>query len=87
MDFGWLNMVDVYRPPYQVILVRYLIGIRDSFYKEGALPPWCQLTGTLGRSCHHEDETTFVIRVKGTGRSEGVLFYLQSSEHEFIIRD
>ena len=25
--------------------------------------------------------------VKGTGRSEGVLFYLQSSEHEFIIRD
>ena len=55
-------MVDVYRPPYQVILVRYLIGIRDSFDKEGAFPPWCQLTGTLGRSCHHEDETTFVIR-------------------------
>ena len=26
-------------------------------------------------------------KVKGTGRSEGVLFYLQSSEHEFIIRD
>ena len=25
--------------------------------------------------------------LKGTGRSEGVLFYLQSSEHEFIIRD
>ena len=25
--------------------------------------------------------------IKGTGRSEGVLFYLQSSEHEFIIRD
>ena len=24
---------------------------------------------------------------KGTGHSEGVLFYLQSSEHEFIIRD
>ena len=27
------------------------------------------------------------INFKGTGRSEGVLFYLQSSEHEFIIRD
>ena len=27
------------------------------------------------------------VTVKGTGRSEGVLFYLQSSEHEFIIRD
>ena len=24
---------------------------------------------------------------KGTSRSEGVLFYLQSSEHEFIISD
>ena len=32
--------------------------------------------------------TTFnTIPFKGTGRSEGVLFYLQSSEHEFIIRD
>ena len=62
-DFGRLNMVDVYRPPHQVILVCHLIGIRDPFYKEGALPPWCQLTGTLGRSGHHEDETTFVIRV------------------------
>ena len=28
-----------------------------------------------------------IVIIKGTGRSEGVLFYLQSSEHEFIIRD
>ena len=47
-DFGGFNMVDVYRPPHQVILICYLIGIRDSFDKEGTLPPWCQLTGALG---------------------------------------
>ena len=28
-----------------------------------------------------------VASLKGTGHSEGVLFYLQSSEHEFIIRN
>ena len=34
-----------------------------------------------------EDTENIVTEFKGTGRSEGVLFYLQSSEHEFIIRD
>ena len=86
-DFGWLNMVNVYRPPYHVILIYYLISVRDPLYKEGALPPWCQLTGTLGRSSHHEDETTFVIRVNShsswrwghllVGESEALLHNVQ----------
>ena len=55
-------MVDMHRSPYQVILIRHLIGVKDPFDEEWALPPWCQLTGALGRSSHHENETTFVIR-------------------------
>ena len=35
----------------------------------------------------HTEPTHTEGGLKGTGRSEGVLFYLQSSEHEFIIRD
>ena len=76
-DFGWLNMVYVDCPPHHVILICHLIGIGDPLYKEGALPPWCQLTGTLWRSSHHEDEITFVIRVNShrSGRWGHLLVY------------
>ena len=60
-DFGWLYMVYVDGSPHHAILVCYLVGIRDPLYKEGALPPWCQLTGTLWGSSHHEDEVILVI--------------------------
>ena len=58
-------MVNVDCSPHHVVLVCHLIGIGDSLYKEGALPPGCQLTGTLWRSCHHEDEVVFVVWIDG----------------------
>ena len=58
---GWLYMVNVDCSPHHAVLVCYLIGIGDPLYKEGALPPWCQLTGTLWRSGHHKDEVFFMV--------------------------
>ena len=58
-------MVDVYRPPNHVVLVRHLVSVGDPFHLKGALPPWCQLASMLWRSGHHEDEVTFVIGVAG----------------------
>ena len=63
--FGRLRMVDVYRSPNHVVLIRHLVCIGDPFHLKGALPPWCQLTSTLWRSRHHEDEITFVVGVAG----------------------
>ena len=54
-------MVYVDCSPHHAILICYLVSIGDPLYKEGALPPWCQLTGTLWRSSHHEDEIILVI--------------------------
>ena len=62
---GGLHMVDVDRSPHHVVLICHLIGIGDPLYKEGALPPGCQLTGALGRSCHHKDEVIFMIWING----------------------
>ena len=62
---GWLHMVNMDCSPYHVVLVYHLIGIGDPLYKEGALPPGCQLAGTLWRSRHHEDEVVLVIGIDG----------------------
>ena len=41
-------------------------GMRwDPFYQKGAFPPGCQLTCTLRRSGHHEDEIILVIWIDG----------------------
>ena len=58
-------MVHMNCAPYHAVLIGYLIGVGDPFYLKGALPPWSQLISTLRRSCHHEDEITFVIGVVG----------------------
>ena len=54
-------MVNMDCSPHHAILVCHLGSIGDSSYEEGALPPWCQLTGTLWRSSHHEDEIILVV--------------------------
>ena len=58
-------MVDMDRFPYHVVLICYLVRVGDPFYQKGALPPGCQLTGTLRRSGHHEDEIILVICIDG----------------------
>ena len=60
-----LDMVHMHSAPYHPVLIGHLIGVGDPFDRKGALPPWCQLVGTLGRSRHHEDEVTFVIWAVG----------------------
>ena len=62
---GGLHMVDMDCPPDHVVLICRLVCVGDPFYQKGALPSWCQLTCTLRRSSHHEDEVIFAIWIDG----------------------
>ena len=58
-------MVNMDRPPYHVVLICHLVCVRDPFYQKGAFPLGCQLTCTLRRSGHHEDEIILAIWIDG----------------------
>ena len=67
-EVGWLGVVYMDGAPSRAILTSYLIRVGNPPNHEWALPSWGQLVGTLGKSCHREDEASLTVWV-GSDRS------------------